>query len=132
MEKVDGHDSYKLKLTFKSGYSFHIWIDAETFLESKIEGTPRRLDGQYRPVEVYFRDYRPVNGVLIPHVLETRVSLPPSGPGTRAPQSVTEKITIDNIVVNPRLDDALFSKPKTEVAAISSPSLTSTKNTRPQ
>lgn len=117
MEKVDDHDNYKLKVTLKNGYSFHVWIDAQTFLETKMEGTPRRLDGQYRPVEIYMRDYRQVNGVLIPFVLETRVQWAATLPGRKQTQTVTERITIDNVVVNPKLDDALFSKPKSEVAA---------------
>src|SRR6516164_2871702 len=49
MEKVNGRDNYRLKLTLKSGYSFHVWIDAQTFLESKIEGTPRRLRRRVPP-----------------------------------------------------------------------------------
>jgi hypothetical protein len=117
MEKVDNHDNYKLKVTLKNGYSFHVWIDAQTFLETKMEGTPRRLDGAYRPVEIYMRDYRQVNGVLIPFVLETRVQWAATIPGRKQIQSVTERITIDNVIVNPKLDDSLFSKPRSEVAA---------------
>ena len=117
MEKVDNRDTYKLKLTLKSGYSFHVWIDAQTFLETKIEGTPRRLDGQYHPVEIYLRDYRPANGVLIPRVLETRVQAAMTVPSKKQPQSITERITIDNVVINPKLDDSLFTKPKSEIAA---------------
>lgn len=117
VEKIDGRNNYKLKLTLKNGHSFHVWIDAQTFLETKIEGTPRRLDGQYRPVEVYMRDYRQVNGVLIPFVLETRVQWAASIPGKKQTQTMTERIAIDNVVVNPKLEDALFSKPKSEVAA---------------
>ena len=117
MEKVDDRDNYKLKVTLKNGYSFHVWIDARTFQETKMEGTPRRLDGQYRPVEIYMSDYRQVNGVLIPFVLETRVRWTETVPGRKQAQTVTERITIDNVVVNPKLDDSLFSKPKSEVAA---------------
>jgi len=73
MEKVEGRDTYELKLTLKNGRAIHVWIDAETFLETKMEGTPRRLDGTDHPVELYFRDYRPVSGVQIPSVLETHV-----------------------------------------------------------
>jgi hypothetical protein len=36
-------------------------------LEAKIEGQPRRLDGVSHPVEVYFRDYRRVDGLQIPY-----------------------------------------------------------------
>ena len=82
-----------------------------------MEGTPRRLDGQYRPVEVYMHDYRQVNGVLIPFVLETRVRSDETVPGRKQTQTITERITIDNVVVNPKLDDSLFSRPKSEVAA---------------
>src|ERR1700733_13488577 len=73
IEKVEDRDTYKLKLTLKSGAVIHVWVDAQTFLETKIEGQPRRLDGVYHPVEVYYRDYRNVNGLEIPFVLETRV-----------------------------------------------------------
>lgn len=34
--------------------SLDVWIAAKTFLEAKIEGQPRRLDGVYHPVEVSF------------------------------------------------------------------------------
>src|SRR3989442_6275675 len=73
MEKVEDRDAYKLKLTMKNGQAIHDWIDAQTFLEAKVEGQPRRLDGVYHPVEVYYRDYRPVSGLQIPHMLETKV-----------------------------------------------------------
>ena len=114
-EKVEGRDNYKLKLTLKNGYSFHVWIDAQTFLESKMEGTPRRLDGQNRPVEIYLREYRNVNGLQVPYVLETKVST--VNPGARMPTTSIERITIENVVVNPKLDDALFVKPQSQVAA---------------
>jgi hypothetical protein len=109
-EKVEGHDTYKLKVTEKSGRTFHVWIDAETFLEAKVEGQPRRLDGTDHSVEVYYRDYRAVDGLRIPFVLETKV-LPVErtrlGRDTPVP---TEKITVEKIVVNPKLDEKLFSK----------------------
>jgi hypothetical protein len=46
-------------------------VDAETFLELKIEGTPRRMNGKMRPVEIYYRQYQTVSGLAIPFVLET-------------------------------------------------------------
>src|ERR1700716_3880407 len=38
MEKVEDRDTYKLKLTMNNGQSIHVWIDAQSFLEAKIEG----------------------------------------------------------------------------------------------
>lgn len=72
-EQVAGRNSYKLKVTDKNGNARHVWVDAETFLETKIEGTPRRLDGTYRPVSTYFRDYRTISGLVMPYLLETTV-----------------------------------------------------------
>jgi hypothetical protein len=118
MENVDGRDTYKLKLTLKNGNAMHVWIDAQTFLEAKMEGQPRRLDGTDHPVEIYFRDYRQVNGLQIPYLLETKV-LPVTKTmlGLKDPPVPAEQIVIDKVVVNPKLDESLFSKPEIGVAA---------------
>src|ERR1700730_4611757 len=118
MEKVEDRETYKLKLTLKSGQSIHLWIDAQTFLEAKIEGQPRRLDGIDHPVEVYYRDYRPVKGLQIPHVLETKV-LPVSQKSTMFRDAAVppERIILDKVVVNPNLEESRFSKPEAGVAS---------------
>jgi hypothetical protein len=113
MEKVEDRDTYKLKLTMKNGEAIHVWIDAETFLEAKMEGQPRRLDGSYHPVEVYFRDYRTVDGLQIPYVLETKVlQVDRTALGFKDPPVPAERIVVENAVVNPKLDEALFAKPQ--------------------
>jgi len=118
MEKVEDRDTYKLKLTMKNGEAIHVWIDAQTFLEAKIEGQPRRLDGTYHPVEIYFQDYRPVNGLQIPHVLETKVlPVTKTALGIRDTPVPAEKIIIDKVVVNPKLDQSHFSKPEIGAAS---------------
>jgi len=101
VEKVENQDAYKLKVTMKGGQVQHMWLDAGTFLEAKVEGTPRRMDKKMRPVSIYLRDYRSVNGVKVPYVIETAVE------GNKD----THKILIESVVVNPKLDDALFAKP---------------------
>jgi hypothetical protein len=118
MEKVEDRDTYNIKLTMKNGTALHVWIDAQTFLEAKIEGQPRRLDGTDHPVEIYFSDYRPVQGLMIPFVLETRVlPVAQTAMGTKDPAVPPEKTIITKVVVNPRLDDSRFLKPEIEVAA---------------
>jgi hypothetical protein len=111
MEKVEDHDTYKLKLNIKNGNALHVWIDAHTFLEAKVEGQPRRLDGKLHPVEVYYRDYRPVNGLQIPFTLETKVLPVAQTTMGRDIPVPPEKITFEKVVVNPKLDDSLFAKP---------------------
>lgn len=112
METVENRPTYKLKLTKKDGQILHVWIDAETFLEAKIEGQPRRLDGKMHPVEIYYRDYRPVNGLEFPFVLETKVLPVEQGAaGAKEAAVPAEQIVIEKIVVNPRLDASEFAKP---------------------
>ena len=122
-DKVEDRDTYKLKLTMKDGHSIHVWIDAKTFLEAKVEGASRRLDGVEHPVEVYYRDYRAVDGLQIPFLLETRV-LPVATPSKGARPAANfppEKIVIEKVEVNPKLDAALFSKPVIETATLNKP-----------
>ena len=99
---VDSQPAYRLKVTPKGGSAKHIWIDAKTFLDVKVEGMPRRMDGKMRPVYVYQRDFRPVQGVLIPFVLETQVEGYPD----------THKTLVEKAAVNPSFDAAVFSKPR--------------------
>jgi outer membrane lipoprotein-sorting protein len=101
VEKIEGHDTYRLALTRRDKQVQHVWIDANTFLETKIEGAPRRLDGRYHQVWVLTRNYKSVSGIVIPTVMETTV------------QGVanTEKINIEKIDVNPKLADSRFAKP---------------------
>src|SRR5437763_9060873 len=102
VEPVEGHSAYKLKVTDKNGYARHVWVDAESFLEVKVEGTPRRLDGKYHPVATYLRDYRSVNGLMMPYLEETVAE----GVKDR------EKIVIEEIVSNPKLDESRFAMPR--------------------
>ena len=120
MEKVEDRDNYKLKLTMKDGRVVHLWIDSRTFLETKIEGRPRRLDGVDHPVEIYYRDYRPTTGLEIPYVLETKV-LPVPNPKSKVKENPipVEKIVIERVLVNPKFEASLFSKPHIDVASVS-------------
>jgi hypothetical protein len=100
VEPVEGHAAYKLKLTMKSGDTQNIWIDAQSFLDVKVEGTPRRMDGKMRKVFVTQRDFRSVQGLMIPFVCETAVEGYPQ----------THALTLETTVVNRALDDARFTK----------------------
>ena len=102
IEKVADRDAYNLKVTDKNGHERHVWVDATTFLETKIEGSSRRLDGKYHPVATYLSDYRSVNGLMLPYLMETAVE----GVKDR------ERIQVESIVSNPKLDDSRFAIPR--------------------
>ena len=116
-EKVEDRNTYKVRLTTKDGNSRLVWIDTQNFLETKIEGQPRRLDGTNHPVEVYYRDYRQVSGLMIPFVLETHVlPVTVTATGLRDTPVPVEKITLEKVVVNPKFGDSVFAKPEVTVA----------------
>jgi hypothetical protein len=106
-EPVDGHPAYKLKLTMKNGDVRHIWIDAQSFLDVKVEGSPHRMDGKMRNVWVYQRDFRSVQGLMVPFLYETAVDGNPQ----------THRMVVESVNVNRTLDDARFAKPQVLVAA---------------
>jgi len=108
-EQVEGHPAYKLKLTMRNGEKRMLWIDAGSFLELKMEGEPRKLDGRMHNVAVYFRDYKTEHGLTTPRVQETVVE------GVKQ----TYKMNITRVAVNEPLDDALFQKP--QLAALAAP-----------
>jgi hypothetical protein len=118
-EKVEGRDTYKLKLTQKSGDVSYVWVDAQTFLETKVSGQPRRLDGTDHPVEVYYRDYRNVSGLQIPFVLETHVDpVAKTATGLRDTPVPPEKTVIEKVVINPEFDAGVFAKPTASAAML--------------
>jgi hypothetical protein len=107
VEQVEGKDAYKLKVTQKSGDVKYIWVDAQSFLDVRVSGPQRRMDGKMRNVYVYQRDFRSVSGVMIPYTLETAVE------GYRD----THKTVLESVVINPKLDDSLFTKPVVAASA---------------
>jgi hypothetical protein len=101
-ELVDGQPAYKLKVTQKNGDAKHVWVDAKSFLDVKIDGFPRHMDGKMHSVYVYQRDFHKLDGgVMIPFVQETAVD----------GYADKHKLVIEKAAVNPRLDDGLFAKP---------------------
>jgi len=102
MEKVEGHDAYKLKVTAKTGSVKNVWVDAQSFLDVKVSGNPRRMDGKMHSVYIFQRDFRDVQGVKVPFVLETAVD------GYRE----THKAMLETVAVNPKLNDSAFTKPQ--------------------
>jgi hypothetical protein len=101
-ELVDGRGAYKLRLTLKSGQLRHVWIDAQTFLDVKMDGEPRRINGKEHAVQTYLRDYRSVSGLMIAHRLETTLEGVPG----------SESIYVEKVALNPMWDDTRFAKPQ--------------------
>lgn len=105
-DAVEGKSAYKLRLTRKSGEQVNLWVDASSFLELKMDGEPRKMDGRMRKVAIYFRDFKKVDRLVVPYVTETVVEGVPGA----------HKMALKTVAVNPPLEDALFAKPQLAVA----------------
>lgn len=99
-EPIEGRPAYRLAVTLATGAVRQLYLDAQTLLEAKVDGT-RTLRGQQRGLETFFRDYRAVQGLLLAHTIETRLAGAPKA----------NAMTIERVELNPELDDALFAPP---------------------
>jgi outer membrane lipoprotein-sorting protein len=104
MEEVAGHPAYKLRLSSKSGTTRHLWIDASTFLEVRMDGEPQTDAGRLRSVSLFYGDFRNVGGLMIPFELKTVVE------GAMQPH----RMVIRQVTLNPSIAANIFSRPTPE------------------
>jgi len=102
LDEIEGRKAYLLEVRLPAGASRRIWVDAETFLDVRCDRPSTSPLTTGAPVSVYYRDFRPVNGLVIPHVIETR---PGTGPGG------TQVLAIESIAVNPPMPMQTFARP---------------------
>lgn len=93
-EQVDKKDVYHLKVTDKDGASFDEYLDANTYLVSKVK---RSMNGQMG--EVSMSDYQDVQGIKIPKTVEIA-----GGMGMMT-------MTTDKVTINGPVDESIFKKP---------------------
>ncbi|MFB3852708.1 MAG: outer membrane lipoprotein carrier protein LolA [Vicinamibacterales bacterium] len=92
--------AYKLRITFKNGQVRYYFLDATTFLETRVEGKTNVLGRETETVGT-IGDYRDVNGIKLPHAMESA----PKG----SPQK--QKMIVQKVEVNPPIDDSRFRMP---------------------
>jgi outer membrane lipoprotein-sorting protein len=109
-DSVEGTDCYKIKLTLKDGDVRYYYLDADSFLEIKIE-SESKIRGALQYTDTFLGDYDQVNGIYFPFAIETGET----GSEKR------EKFTVDKIVLNLLLDDAMFTMPVLKTDANPSP-----------
>jgi outer membrane lipoprotein-sorting protein len=97
--EVLGKPAYKLKLTNKHGDVSYFSFDAVSGLLLKWEGT-RKVKDKDVPWETFFHDYREMNGLKYPFLIES------DAPGT----DQNQRITAQKIEVNIDIDESRFDK----------------------
>jgi hypothetical protein len=100
IETIEGRKAYRLSLVLPSGAQRKMWIDTNTNLDIRCDRPATNPLKPGAPVSVYYRDWVTVDGITIPRSIETGVgSAPP------------DKLVIEKILVNPKLDDGTFLPP---------------------
>ncbi len=100
-ESVEGSPAYKLKVTFPSGNTRVIYLDADSFLEVKTEAKTN-VNGTDMESEAFIGDYKNVDGLMIPHST--------SGGVKGSAQKMTS--TVQKVEINVPIDDARFKMPE--------------------
>jgi len=104
IDTVEGQKAYRLSLKLPSGGERKVWIDTKTNLDIRYDRPATNPIKPGAPVSVYYRNYAAVDGLQIARSIETGVA---SGSATGA----GDKLVIDRIMVNPKLDDGIFAPP---------------------
>jgi outer membrane lipoprotein-sorting protein len=95
---VEGKDMYRIKLTDKNGNLKDYFIDANTYLVSRVKAKVS-AQGQTVDVEQIMGDYKTIDGITIAMKIESKS---PMG---------TAVITMEEVKFNEKFDDAIFKQP---------------------
>ncbi|WP_221393246.1 outer membrane lipoprotein-sorting protein [Dyadobacter sp. NIV53] len=94
-EKLDKKDVFHLKVTTKDGQAIDQFLDANTYLLSKL-----KVDVNGQEAEIGLFDYKDVEGIKFPNAMDI------SNDQMGVMSLITNKITL-----NSKVDDSLFKKP---------------------
>jgi len=96
---ADGSKVFKLKITRKGGRTQYVYLDAESGIEVK---TTNQIEqgGQTYSIETEMADYRPENGIMVPHSIRNIMNGQP-----------IMQMTVEKVEFNLPIEDALFKMP---------------------
>jgi outer membrane lipoprotein-sorting protein len=101
-DTVDDRKAFVIESRLPSGDVDRVWVDAESFLELRLDREIQISGGRTAVSTIVYRNYRPFKGLQIPVVVETG-----SGPG-----KATDKLVIEKVALDPKIDDESFEKPQ--------------------
>lgn len=97
---ADGTAVYHLKVTRKTGRIQHYYLDSESGIEVKQSAEIEGPGGQKMTVEQELSDYRPVDGIMVPHSVRSLMNGTP-----------VVTMTVDKVEFNAAIEDAAFKMP---------------------
>jgi outer membrane lipoprotein-sorting protein len=98
-EKLDGADVYLLKVTKKDGDESQVYVSASTYFIVKTTGK-LKANGQEIDTEVNFSNYKLVDGLYFPFMIETA-----------SPMGGMMTVETSAVELNAKLDPSIFAKP---------------------
>jgi hypothetical protein len=99
-DSMEGTDCFKIKLSMKNGDVRYYYLDADSFLELKVE-IQTTIRGALQENELYYGDYELVNGIYYPFTVEQAQK----GSASRV------QISVEKIEQNIPLQEMDFSMP---------------------
>jgi hypothetical protein len=102
IDMMEGRKAYRLSLKLPSGAERKVWIDVKTNLDIRLDRPATNPLKPGAPVSVYYRDYADADGIQVARSILTGVS---------ADGTAVDKLVIDRVLVNPKLDDGSFALP---------------------
>ncbi|HKW35683.1 MAG TPA: hypothetical protein VJN92_21930 [Candidatus Acidoferrum sp.] len=105
-DSMEGTDCFKIKLSMKNGDVRYYYLDADSYLELKIE-VQTTIRGALQESELYYGDYELVNGIYYPFAVEQ----------AQKGSSSRQQFSVQKIEQNVDLDDALFTMPAAKTEA---------------
>jgi outer membrane lipoprotein-sorting protein len=100
VQDLGGKQVYQLKLTKTDGDIDEMYINTQTFILHKML-RKTSINGSEVQLEIYYDDYRNINGVLLPFKIEHRFN-----------NQTGMVINIKEIKFNIEVDDKIFEKPE--------------------
>jgi hypothetical protein len=98
-EPINGRRNYRIGFAAASGERQHVWIDAETFLETRYDRATSVSSGPASNVMMNYSEYRVIEGLAVPSLIEI------SGPAGGKP----DRMVIEKVALNPPVDDRDFA-----------------------
>lgn len=100
-ESLPGGEAHKLRVTLADGLVRHEYVDVVTHLVVRTD-KPEIIRGNSVQLEVSFSDFKEVDGLMFPHLIETHVK--------DRPEFI--RIVVETVELNPDLDDERFKFPQ--------------------
>jgi outer membrane lipoprotein-sorting protein len=101
-DALGDRNAFVIEARLPEGDVSRVWVDAESFLELRLDREIQVSGGRTATSTIVFRNYRPFKGLQIPTIVETG-----AGPGRPTDTLVIEKVALD-----PGIDDKTFMKPQ--------------------